>query len=142
LQGAEGNPPYLVSGTQIIGNGLYFITCGEQSLSNLIRNNYIEFSDTDGLSIDADSKNNVIRENSIRLHSQAGILLEGTDNQIFGNQISGNGLAGGVVAGIKIGQGAVRNIIPEIWLSLTTARVSKSIPPTTASAATAMPKAI
>jgi uncharacterized protein (TIGR03437 family) len=118
LQGAEGNPPYLVSGTQIIGNGLYFITCGEQSLSNLIRNNYIEFSDTDGLSIDADSKNNVIRENSIRLHSQAGILLEGTDNQIFGNQISGNGLAGGVVAGIKIGQGAVRNIIQANWIGI------------------------
>jgi uncharacterized protein (TIGR03437 family) len=117
LQGAEGNPPYIVSGTQIIGNGLYFITCDEKSASTLIRNNNIEFSETHGLSIDLDSKNNVVRNNLIKSHAQAGIFLEGTDNQIIDNLISGNGL-GGVFAGIKTGQGAARNVIQANWIGL------------------------
>ncbi len=117
LQGAEGNPPYIVSGTQIIFNGIYSINCAEKTSSTWISNNAIEFSETHGLSIHLDSKNNVIRENSIKSHAQGGILLEGTDNQILGNLIAGNGL-GGVFAGIKTGQGAARNVILANWIGL------------------------
>src|SRR5581483_8378925 len=118
ITGVSSNREVPVPGIQVIHHVLHYVTCDKKTSGSLIGNNDLESSGGHGVYVNADSRNNIIRDNQITYHAQAGIYLEGPDNQVIGNLISANGLSGSVIAGIKAGPESARNIIRANWIGL------------------------